>query len=58
MKKGLYSYKIFINKQGPTFPIMDKFGKERKLGKPNIFDKNGKKKGWLLQKNRFKGSKC
>ena len=45
MKKGRYSYKIFINKQGPTFPIMDKFGKERKLGKPKTAFIREKKSG-------------
>ncbi len=29
MKKGKYSFKIFINKQGPTFPVIDKQGQEK-----------------------------
>ena len=29
MKRGRYNFKIFINKQGPTFPIIDKQGQEK-----------------------------
>ena len=29
MKKGRYNFKIFINKQGPTFPVIDKQGQEK-----------------------------
>ena len=29
MKKGRYTFKIFINKQGPTFPIIDKQGQDK-----------------------------
>ena len=29
MKRGRYAFKIFINKQGPTFPVIDKQGQEK-----------------------------
>ena len=29
MKRGRYTFKIFINKQGPTFPVIDKQGQEK-----------------------------
>ena len=29
MKRGRYGFKIFINKQGPSFPIIDKQGQEK-----------------------------
>ena len=29
MKKGRYTFKIFINKQGPTFPYIDKQGQDK-----------------------------
>ena len=29
MKRGRYNFKIFINKQGPTFPVIDKQGQEK-----------------------------
>ena len=29
MKRGRYTFKIFINKQGPMFPIVDKQGQEK-----------------------------
>ena len=29
MKKGRYGFKIFINKQGPTFPVIDKQGQDK-----------------------------
>ena len=29
MKRGRYGFKIFINKQGPTFPVIDKQGQEK-----------------------------
>ena len=29
MKRGRYGFKIFINKQGPTFPVIDKQGQDK-----------------------------
>ena len=29
MKRGRYGFKIFINKQGPTFPVVDKQGQDK-----------------------------
>ena len=49
MKKGRYGFKIFINKQGPIFPAVDKQGQDKKhsgfLSKPGTAlgrDKKGK----------------